>query len=52
MFCFTAETMLAELEKHAPTVLEPAIAAVIDAKRSTSKDGYTVELDGAQFSPC
>jgi mannose-1-phosphate guanylyltransferase/mannose-6-phosphate isomerase len=50
MFCFTAETMLAELEKHAPTVLEPAIAAVIDAKRSSSKDGYTVELDGAQFA--
>ncbi|CAN7756009.1 mannose-1-phosphate guanylyltransferase/mannose-6-phosphate isomerase [Caballeronia sp. LjRoot29] len=50
MFCFTAETMLAELGKYAPTVLEPAIAAVIDAKRSTSKDGYTVELDGAQFA--
>ena len=50
MFCFTAETMLAELEKYAPTVLEPAIAAVTDAKRSTSKDGYTVELDAAQFS--
>jgi len=50
MFCFTAETMLAELGKYAPTVLEPAIAAVIDAKRSTSKDGYTVELDAAQFA--
>ncbi len=50
MFCFTAETMLAELEKYAPSVLEPAVAAVIDAKRSTSKDGYTVELDGAQFA--
>ncbi|SAL14079.1 mannose-1-phosphate guanylyltransferase (GDP) [Caballeronia udeis] len=50
MFCFTAETMLAELDKYAPTVLGPAVAAVIDAKRSTSKDGYTVELDAAQFS--
>ncbi|MGX7004341.1 mannose-1-phosphate guanylyltransferase/mannose-6-phosphate isomerase [Caballeronia sp. KNU42] len=50
IFCFTAETMLAELGKYAPAVLEPAVAAVADAKRSTSKDGYTVELDGAQFA--
>jgi mannose-1-phosphate guanylyltransferase / mannose-6-phosphate isomerase len=50
MFCFTAETMLAELEKHAPAVLEPSLAAVSEAKRSTSKDGYTVELDPAQFA--
>ena len=49
MFCFTAETMLAELAKYAPAVLEPSIAAVTEAKRSTSKDGYTIELDGAQF---
>ncbi|CAG4885568.1 Alginate biosynthesis protein AlgA [Paraburkholderia gardini] len=49
MFCFTAETMLAELERHAPTVAEPALGAVHDAKRSTSDDGYVIELDAAQF---
>ncbi|MGF6600009.1 mannose-1-phosphate guanylyltransferase/mannose-6-phosphate isomerase [Paraburkholderia sp. GAS448] len=49
MFCFTADTMLAELERHAPTVAEPALGAVRDAKRSTSNDGYAIELDAAQF---
>ena len=46
IFCFTAETMLAELEKYAPTVLEPAIAAVTDAKRSTSKDALPTRAFG------
>lgn len=50
MFCFTADTMLAELEKYAPTVLEPSLAAVNTAKRSESKDGYTVELDAPHFA--
>lgn len=50
MFCFTAETMLAELERYAPGVIEPALSAVREAKRSTSGDGYAVELDAAEFS--
>ncbi len=50
MFCFTADTMLAELDKHAPAVLEPSLSAVNAAKRSESKDGYTIELDATQFS--
>lgn len=49
MFCFTAETMLAELERHAPAVAGPALNAVQEAKRSTSTDGYAIELDAAQF---
>jgi mannose-1-phosphate guanylyltransferase/mannose-6-phosphate isomerase len=49
IFCFTADTMLAELAKYAPTVLEPSLAAVAHAKRSTSAEGYTVELNAAQF---
>jgi mannose-1-phosphate guanylyltransferase/mannose-6-phosphate isomerase len=50
MFCFTADTMLAELDKYAPAVLEPSLSAVNAAKRSESKDGYTIELDATQFS--
>jgi mannose-1-phosphate guanylyltransferase len=49
MFCFTAETMLAELSLHAPAVTQPALNSVRDAKSSKSADGYTVELDAAQF---
>jgi mannose-1-phosphate guanylyltransferase / mannose-6-phosphate isomerase len=49
MFCFTAETMLAELERHAPGVAGPSSEAVRASKRSTSNDGYAIELDAAQF---
>jgi mannose-1-phosphate guanylyltransferase/mannose-6-phosphate isomerase len=49
IFCFTAETILAELEKHAPTVAEPVLAAVLEAKRSVSDKGATLELDATQF---
>ena len=49
MFCFTAQTMLDELQKHAPNVIEPTLAAVKDARRSTSDDGFSVELDAAHF---
>ncbi|MGH8783305.1 mannose-1-phosphate guanylyltransferase/mannose-6-phosphate isomerase [Paraburkholderia sp.] len=50
MFCFTAETMLAELALHVPGVAEPSLSAVNEAKRSTSDDGYAIELDNTQFS--
>ncbi|KQR85485.1 mannose-1-phosphate guanyltransferase [Burkholderia sp. Leaf177] len=50
IFCFTAETMLKELEQYSPTVLDPALAAVAEAKRSESSDGYSIELNAAQFS--
>ncbi|MEX3931230.1 mannose-1-phosphate guanylyltransferase/mannose-6-phosphate isomerase [Paraburkholderia phymatum] len=49
MFCFTAETLLAELERHAPGVAGPAADAVRTSKRSMSDDGYAIELDAAQF---
>ncbi|CAN7247511.1 mannose-1-phosphate guanylyltransferase/mannose-6-phosphate isomerase [Trinickia sp. LjRoot230] len=49
MFCFTAQTMLDELHKHATNVIEPTLAAVQEARRSTSNDGFCVELDAAHF---
>jgi mannose-1-phosphate guanylyltransferase len=50
MFCFSAETMLAELALHAPSVAQAALNSVRDAKSSKFAGGYTVELDAAQFS--
>lgn len=50
MFCFRADAILAELAEYAPGVAEPVSLAVQDAKRSVSADGYSVELDAAQFA--
>lgn len=50
IFCFTAETLLAELQCHAPGVLEPALAAVEEARRSTASDGFSVELNAGRFN--
>jgi len=49
MFCFTAQTILDELQRHAPAIAEPAHAAVQEGKRSTSNDGFSIELDAARF---
>lgn len=49
MFCFTAQTILDELQRHAPAIAEPAVAAVQEARRSTSNDGFSIELDGGRF---
>jgi mannose-1-phosphate guanylyltransferase / mannose-6-phosphate isomerase len=49
MFCFRADSLLNELAALAASVSEPALAAVAKAKRSTSDDGYVIELDASQF---
>ncbi|MDQ7978077.1 mannose-1-phosphate guanylyltransferase/mannose-6-phosphate isomerase [Paraburkholderia sp. SARCC-3016] len=49
MFCFRADSLLDELETFAPDVFRPALAAVAEAKRSSSDEGYVVELDAARF---
>jgi mannose-1-phosphate guanylyltransferase / mannose-6-phosphate isomerase len=49
IFCFTAATLLAELEQHAPNVAQPAQTSVETAKISQSTDGFTVELDASEF---
>ncbi|PAJ77202.1 mannose-1-phosphate guanylyltransferase/mannose-6-phosphate isomerase [Burkholderia ubonensis] len=50
MFCFTAQTILAELERHAPGVAAPVVHAVDTASRSASSDGdYALELTPAAF---
>lgn len=49
MFCFTPDSILAELERHAPQVSGPASKAVQTASRSTSDDSWVVELNAAEF---
>ena len=49
MFCFRADAMLEELASLAPAVSEPALLAVAESKRSTSDDGYMVELGANSF---
>ncbi|WP_133650901.1 mannose-1-phosphate guanylyltransferase/mannose-6-phosphate isomerase [Paraburkholderia flava] len=49
MFCFSAETILAELGVHAPGVAEPVAEAVRSATQSTSDNSFVLELNAAQF---
>lgn len=50
MFCFQVGTVLEELRKHAPEVLE-AVAKTIEKSRVTSSDKYRcLNLDAAAFS--
>jgi mannose-1-phosphate guanylyltransferase / mannose-6-phosphate isomerase len=48
MFCFTAATIVAALERHAPEVIEAARAALVSAK-TDAKFAYRVELDLGAF---
>lgn len=50
MFCMTAETAMAELQKYAPEVLK-AVANCLDASRRVEGDGqYQIELDAKTFA--
>ena len=50
MFCFTANTLLDELERHAPSVYGPVIDASREAAMSTADDGFMLELNSEHFS--
>ena len=50
MFCFTARTVLAELERHAPDIVE-AVRACLQLSRRSAGDGTTqIELDATAFA--
>ncbi len=50
MFCFTARTVLAELERHAPDIVD-AVRACLQVSRHSTGDGTTqTELDAAAFA--
>ncbi|AIL60611.1 mannose-1-phosphate guanylyltransferase/mannose-6-phosphate isomerase [Pseudomonas alkylphenolica] len=50
MFCFRVGTVLDELEKHAPDVLE-AVAHTLESSRRASSAGYScLALDGEAFA--
>lgn len=50
IFCFAAETMLAELAAYVPDVVTASVDAVSSASASVSDDGYTLELDAPSFA--
>lgn len=50
MFCFTANTLLTELERHAPAVYQPVAEAVQEATVSNAEDGFMLELGKEHFS--
>ncbi|MBI1273683.1 MAG: mannose-1-phosphate guanylyltransferase/mannose-6-phosphate isomerase [Alphaproteobacteria bacterium] len=47
MFCFTAGTLLAEMQRHAPAIVAGVRKSVEQAHRLKEKGGVTVELGGA-----
>lgn len=49
MFCFTAATMLRELEAHAPAVLQSVRAALAQGRRTAGEHLNSVELGAAEF---
>lgn len=50
IFCFAADTMLDELERHAAGVANAVREAVEKGRRGSSADGFTVELNAVAFS--
>ncbi len=49
IFCFAAQTMLDEMEVHAPEVAGPVQQAIPAGSWSSVNDDYAVELTGAEF---
>jgi mannose-1-phosphate guanylyltransferase/mannose-6-phosphate isomerase len=50
IFCFAADTMIAELERHAPGVAQAVAGAVESGVTSRSADGFAIELGAQAFA--
>lgn len=50
MFCFTAASLLEEMEKHCPDVIEATRACLAQSRRSEGSDVSLVELNGEMLN--